>query len=83
MPGTQTNELAPLPPDPLNPPASKPPTEDPTLTHLAKQVADREYTVDSHQVAEEIIRKLRMIKWARQELVNEHGRIREPKLRGL
>ena len=52
------------------------------MTKLAKQVADHEYTVDSAQVAEEIIRKLRMIRWARHELVNEPGRTRQPKLRG-
>lgn len=53
------------------------------MTKLAKQVADHEYTVDSQRVAEEIVRKLRMIKWARQELVSGPDRTRPPKLHGL
>lgn len=53
------------------------------MTNLAKQVADREYTVDSALVAEEIIRKLRMIRWARHELVSGPDRTRQPKFRGL
>ena len=53
------------------------------MSKLAKQVADHEYNVDSAQVAEEIIRKLRMIKWARHELVSGSGRTRQPKFRGL
>jgi len=57
-------------------------TEDPTMSHLARQVADHTYKVDSADIAEEIIRKLRMIKWARHELVSAPGRTRQPKLRG-
>jgi len=53
------------------------------MIKLAKQVADREYTVDSHRVAEEIIRKLRLIKWARHELVSEADQTPQTKLRGL
>jgi hypothetical protein len=59
------------------------PTEDPTMTKLKTEVAEHAYTVDSALVAEEILRKLRMIKWARHELVSESGRTRQSKLRGL
>ena len=52
------------------------------MPHLAKQVAANEYTVDSARVAEEILRKLRMIRWARHELVSEPGRTPRGKLRG-
>lgn len=53
------------------------------MTKLKTQVAEHAYNVDSALVAEEILRKLRMIKWARHELVSEPGRNRRPKLRGL
>ncbi len=53
------------------------------MSHLKTKVSEQEYTVDSNLVAEEILRKLRMIRWARQELVSESGRNRQPKLRGL
>jgi hypothetical protein len=59
------------------------PHEDPTMTKLKTEVAEHAYTVDSALVAEEILRKLQMIRWARQELVSESGRTRHPKLRGL
>lgn len=59
------------------------PNEDPTMTKLKTEVAERQYSVDSALVAEEILRKLRMIRWARHELVNESGRTRQSKLRGL
>jgi hypothetical protein len=59
------------------------PNEDPTMTKLKTQVAEHAYTVDSALVAEEILRKLRMIKWARHELVSESDRTRQSKLRGL
>ena len=59
------------------------PDADPTLTKIKTQVAEHAYNVDSGLVAEEILRKLRMIKWARHELVSEPDRSREPKLRGL
>ena len=52
------------------------------MTNLAKQVAQNEYKVNSAQVAEEILRKLRLIRRARHELVSESGRTPEPKLRG-
>ena len=59
------------------------PQEDPTMTKLKTQVAEHSYEVDSSLVAEAIIRKLRMVKWARHELVSESGRTHHPKLRGL
>jgi anti-sigma28 factor (negative regulator of flagellin synthesis) len=59
------------------------PQEDPTMTKLKTEVAVHQYSVDSSLVAEEILRKLRMIRWARHELVSESGRTRHPKLRGL
>ena len=59
------------------------PHEDQTMTNLKSKVAAQEYSVDSNLVAEEIIRKLRMIRWARHELVSEPGRNHQPKLRGL
>jgi hypothetical protein len=65
------------------PPELKSPDEDPTMTKLKSEVATRQYNVDSALVAEEILRKLRMIKWARRELVSESGQNHQPKLRGL
>jgi hypothetical protein len=59
------------------------PNEDPTMDKLKTEVAERLYTVDSALVAEEILRKLRMVKWARHELVSEPGRSHQQKLRGL
>jgi hypothetical protein len=59
------------------------PNEDPTMTKLKTQVAEHAYSVDSSLVAEEILRKLRMIKWARHALVNGSDQSRQPKLRGL
>ena len=61
----------------------KTPPDDPTMTKLKTQVAEHAYSVDSGLVAEEILRKLRMIRWARHELVSEAGQSRQPKLRGL
>lgn len=59
------------------------PQEDPTMTKLKTQVAEHSYDVDSSLVAEEILRKLKMIKWARHELASEPGRTHQSKLRGL
>ena len=59
------------------------PREDQAMTKLKTQVAEHTYSVDSSLVAEEILRKLRMIKWARRELVSEADRSRHQKLRGL
>jgi len=58
------------------------PHEDQTMTDLKSKVSGQEYSVDSNLVAEEIIRKLRMIRWARHELVSGPGRNHQPKLRG-
>ncbi len=57
--------------------------EDSNMTNLKDQVAEHQYNVDSKRVAEEIIRKLRLIKWARQELVSGPGRTPGSKLPGL
>jgi hypothetical protein len=59
------------------------PHEDPTMTKLKTQVAEHDYNIDSSLVAEEILRKLKMIRWARHELASEPGRSHQPKLRGL
>jgi len=53
------------------------------MSQLKTKVSEHEYSVDSNLVAEEILRKLRMIRWARQELVSGPGRNPQPKLRGL
>ena len=52
------------------------------MTNLKHQVAEHEYHVNSALVAEEILRKLRLIRWARHELVSGPGRTPQPKLRG-
>ncbi len=59
------------------------PDEDRTMTKLKTQVAEHTYNVDSTLVAEEILRKLRMIRSARQELVSGPDRNRHPRLRDL
>lgn len=41
------------------------------------------YEVDSELVAREILRKLRLVKWARQELTSAPGRTPERPARGL
>lgn len=71
--GTARTQIAPRPTNP---------DEDPTMTNLKAQVADREYAVDSALVAEEILRKLRLIKRARRELVSGPDQSPQPKLRG-
>ena len=52
------------------------------MTNLKNQIAKREYNLDSALVAEEILRKLRLIRWARHELASGPGRNPPPKLRG-
>jgi hypothetical protein len=59
------------------------PLEDPMLTKLRNQIAANEYTVDANLVAEEMVRKMRFIKWAREELATAPDRTPIPKLRGL
>ena len=53
------------------------------MNNIKTRVAQREYTVDSSLVAEEILRKLRFMKWARNELASAPGRTPRAKLRGL
>ncbi len=52
------------------------------MTKLRNQIAANEYSVDPELVAHEILRKVRLIKWARQELVSAPGRNPQQKLRG-
>ena len=40
------------------------------------------YAIDSELVAQEILRKLRLVKWARRALVSEPGRTPAPSARG-
>jgi hypothetical protein len=56
--------------------------EDPTMADLKNRIAAG-YEVDSEQVAREIVRKLRLIKWARHELVSAPGRTPGRPARGL
>ncbi len=44
------------------------------MPNLQQQIASRHYVVNPELVAEEIIRKLRLVKWARRELVSEPDR---------
>lgn len=48
--------------------------EDNTMTELKTQITQREYRVNADLVAEEILRKLRLLRWARRELVSGPGR---------
>ena len=57
--------------------------EDPTMTNLKHQVAEHGYNVDSALIAKEILLKLRLMRWARHELVSGPGQTPQPKLRGL
>ena len=59
------------------------PRQDPAMTDLKTRVQEHGYAVDSSLVAEEILRKLRMVKWARHALASEPDRTPQPKLRGL
>lgn len=59
------------------------PFKDTTMTDLKQQIETRGYTVDSERVATEMIRKLRLVNWARRELVSASGPIPDPRLRGL
>jgi hypothetical protein len=56
--------------------------EDPRMADIKKRVAEG-YQVDAEQVAREILRKVRLVKWARQELVSAPGRTPAPSERGL
>jgi hypothetical protein len=83
MAGTNTQLMSPRQMATLLKEHEKTPHEDSAMTKLKTQVAEHAYSVDSSLVAEEILRKLRMIKWARHELVSEADQSRRPKLRGL
>lgn len=50
------------------------PTEVSEVSELKSQIEQRDYNVDAALVAEAILRKLRLVKWARRELVSEAGR---------
>jgi hypothetical protein len=56
--------------------------EDPRMAELKDRIAAG-YEVDAEQVAREIVRKLRLVKWARQELVSSAGRTPARSDRGL
>jgi hypothetical protein len=58
------------------------PIEDPTMADMKSRLAAG-YEVDAEQVAREILRKLRLVKLARQELVSAPGRTPERPARGL
>ena len=58
------------------------PIEDPTMAEIKSRVAAG-YEVDAEQVEREIVRKLRLVKWARQELVSSPGRTPARPARGL
>jgi hypothetical protein len=59
---------------PLNETTEQRVPEEDTMTQLKTQIAQRDYSVDSGLVAEEILRKLRLVRWARRELVSGSGR---------
>lgn len=48
-------------------------SENPTMTDLRNRFASG-YEVDARLVASEIVRKARLLRWARQELVTAAGR---------
>jgi hypothetical protein len=58
------------------------PIEDPTMAEMKNRIAAG-YDVDAELVAQEILRKLRLVKWARQELVSAPGRTPARSARGL
>lgn len=63
-----------LAPPPLNETTEQRVPEDNTMAELKTQIAQRDYSVDAELVAEEILRKLRLVRWARRELVSGTGR---------
>lgn len=52
------------------------------MSELKLKIERDVYAIDPERVAEEIIRKLRLIKWARRELTTESGQTPQSKLRG-
>ena len=65
-----TTTLAPA----LEPIQETEPNEDQAVADLKHMIAAREYQVDADLVAEEILRKLKLLKWAKRELAGG-GRI--------
>lgn len=61
--------------NPLSQPSSPQSDEDHKMADLTQQIAARRYNVDPDLVAAEILRKLRLIKSARQELRSGSDRI--------
>jgi anti-sigma28 factor (negative regulator of flagellin synthesis) len=66
----------------LHPKAERNETKDQAMSELKLKIERDVYTIDPERVAEEIIRKLRLIKWARRELTTESGQTPQSKLRG-
>ena len=56
--------------------------EDPRMAEIKKRVAEG-YEVDAELVAQEMVRKARLLKWARQQLVSAPGRSPVRPARGL
>lgn len=56
--------------------------EDKKMTELKLQLDRDAYSVDPERVAAAIVRKLRLMKWARRELADEPDRTPKPTLRG-
>jgi hypothetical protein len=56
--------------------------EDQGMTELSSRIS-RDYEVNAELVAQEIIRKLRLVRWARRELVSGPGRTPGRSVRGL
>lgn len=61
-------------------PSPRPRSEDPTVREVRDQIVARNYKVDPELVAEEILRKLRLVRTARQELGSAPGRNPAPHL---
>jgi hypothetical protein len=61
----------------LEKPPDIPPSED-AVTQVRAKIAAHDYKVDAGLVAEEILRKIRLVKWARQELAPPTGRTPQP-----
>lgn len=59
---------------PLNETTQNRAPEEDRMIQLKAQIAQRDYSVDSELVAEEILRKLKLVRWARRELVSGPGR---------
>ena len=52
----------------LEPTQETEPYEDQAVADIKHMIAAREYQVDADLVAEEILRKLKLLKWAKREL---------------